>query len=362
MTKSTASRAEARFKQLCCLGLGGEAVMPALINEMRGFLSFVTGTFFFNAPDGTAANVYSETADAGQTYLTQFHDRRDYEIPNWGWDDWNRSEVGAHDLEDILTIDTQTFRRTDFYNLVYRPFGTDRLLRLVIRERGKALGSISLYRGGDRPWTAADKRKLNSLEPFFVHVLKDRDVAEPAALADGVAEGIIIADADGRPVLLSGTAQRLLVLATHSRINAETRFAPVPTLPPPLVQICRNLKRLFDDDPEAQAPIYAVRNNWGGFTFRAHWLGDADPQSGSVAITVRHQEPVQIKLLRRAGELPLSRRQAEVAFHLASGVSHDGIAERLGISRNTAIAHGRWIYNKLDVHNRAELVNRLLTN
>ena len=34
--------------------------------------------------------------------------------------------------------------------------------------------------------------------------------------------------------------------------------------------------------------------------------------------------------------------------------------KRLGISRHTAIAHGRWIYHKLDVHNRAELVNRLL--
>ncbi len=32
------------------------------------------------------------------------------------------------------------------------------------------------------------------------------------------------------------------------------------------------------------------------------------------------------------------------------------------ISKHTAIAHGRWIYNKLDVHNRAELVSKLLSN
>ena len=36
------------------------------------------------------------------------------------------------------------------------------------------------------------------------------------------------------------------------------------------------------------------------------------------------------------------------------------IAERLSISRHTAIAHGRWIYTRLDVHNRSELVSRLL--
>jgi DNA-binding CsgD family transcriptional regulator len=46
---------------------------------------------------------------------------------------------------------------------------------------------------------------------------------------------------------------------------------------------------------------------------------------------------------------------------MASGASNESIAQRLGISRHTAKEHGRWIYNKLDVHNRAELVAKLLS-
>ena len=46
---------------------------------------------------------------------------------------------------------------------------------------------------------------------------------------------------------------------------------------------------------------------------------------------------------------------------MAIGSSYDGIARQLGISRHTAISHGRWIYDKLDVHNRAELINKLLS-
>jgi len=61
------------------------------------------------------------------------------------------------------------------------------------------------------------------------------------------------------------------------------------------------------------------------------------------------------------GELPLSRRQAEVCILVANGTSVDNIASQLGISKHTAVAHGRWIYNRLDVHNRTELANKLLS-
>jgi DNA-binding CsgD family transcriptional regulator len=63
--------------------------------------------------------------------------------------------------------------------------------------------------------------------------------------------------------------------------------------------------------------------------------------------------------MRNIQRLPLSNRQGQVCFLMANGATNDAIAERLGISKHTAIAHGRWIYNKLDVHNRTELVNRL---
>ena len=68
-----------------------------------------------------------------------------------------------------------------------------------------------------------------------------------------------------------------------------------------------------------------------------------------------------MRLIRQIGKLPLSARQAEVCFHMAQGLSYTEIAERLGISPHTAVAHSRWIYHKLDVSSRAELVDRLLS-
>lgn len=55
---------------------------------------------------------------------------------------------------------------------------------------------------------------------------------------------------------------------------------------------------------------------------------------------------------------PLSEREIEVMRLLASGRTNREISHELYISHGTAKAHAANIYRKLDVHNRAEMVNR----
>jgi DNA-binding CsgD family transcriptional regulator len=62
---------------------------------------------------------------------------------------------------------------------------------------------------------------------------------------------------------------------------------------------------------------------------------------------------------RRAEELPLTGREIEVCQLLALGRPRAEIAERLGVSENTAVNHCRNLYGKLGVHSRAELVEKL---
>jgi DNA-binding CsgD family transcriptional regulator len=59
-------------------------------------------------------------------------------------------------------------------------------------------------------------------------------------------------------------------------------------------------------------------------------------------------------------DLPLSGRQIEVSLHLASGRTYADIAERLGVSRPTAIYHAQEAFNKLGVSGRAELQAKLM--
>ena len=67
--------------------------------------------------------------------------------------------------------------------------------------------------------------------------------------------------------------------------------------------------------------------------------------------------------MRLTEGLALTRREAQVCVLLAQGHSRPAPSRtKLEISEHTVIAHERWIYDKLDVHNRVELVNRLLSS
>jgi DNA-binding CsgD family transcriptional regulator len=363
MASAAILRSEARFKQLCCLGLGGEAVMPALVKELHTLVPSMRNMFFFANQTGGLDHVYTESmehAATTQLYLQEFHGRRDRLIPGMSFDDAMRDQFGVHDLT-AMRVDEKAFRRTDFYNLLFRPVGRGSdYVRLVMRERGRGLGMLTTFREPhDKHFSQEEKNRLAGLETFFVHALKDRSQTDVELVESGQT-GLIVADLNGDPVYFSATGRQLLLRVMYPRLSQSSGSIRSNALPPRLRLLCHDLGRVFAGDDVPTAPAYYHRNIWGGFTFRAHLMRANNPGPDLIGITVVHHEPVPVKLVRQIGKMPLSKRQAEVCFLLANGVGYENIAERLGISKHTAIAHSRWIYNKLDVHNRAELFSKLL--
>jgi DNA-binding CsgD family transcriptional regulator len=365
MAKSTA-RAEGRFKQLCCLGLGGEAVMPALLAELHAMVPSHGNVFHFADKAGKPAHVYNEHPDFPASIYTElFYERRDREIKGLAYSEASETEFGVNDANSALGPHVANIiRRSEIHDLITRPLGYDtNFLRMFIRD-GKTkstLGLVSLYPStAARSWTPEDKRRLSRLEPYFAYALTMRTDTDEL-LTDSGDGGVIIANTVGQPVHFSTEGRRLLSLANHPRVAPGVVLGRVPALPEPVVRICRNLRHASSGDANASAPVYHHRNVWGGFRFRAEWLDGNDPTTGLIAIVISHQEPLSIRLTRDVERLLLTRRQAEVCVMMATGYSHEKIAERLGISKHTANEHGRWIYQKLDVHNRAELVGKLLS-
>lgn len=62
-----------------------------------------------------------------------------------------------------------------------------------------------------------------------------------------------------------------------------------------------------------------------------------------------------------ATALPITAREAEVLEQLAAGLTNDGIAQRLGISRHTVVRHVEHIYAKLGVNTRVGAAGVALT-
>lgn len=364
MAKSTAARAAARFRQLSCLGLDREAVIPELLRELHALIPSFSNSFHFADDRGGLANIYFENTDLLRLwplYQQQILERSEREVKGLAFSDGSREQLGVHEFNEVVTEDQEYFHRSDHFNLIVRQVGYDsNFLRLYFREKGYVLGGLTVWRSPSTvDWTAEDKRRLASLESFFIHALTASKAAE-APLVDGGENGLIIANTDGKPVYFSAEGRRLLFLAASPRSISDSVVTRSAALPPQVAHLCMNLSRIFSDDA-ASAPIYRHSNIWGGFTFRAQWLDHDEPASGLIAITVSHKVPLPIRVMRSVRKLSLSRRQAEVCVLMATGASTDTVAERLGISKHTANQHGRWIYNKLDVHSRTELVSKLLT-
>ncbi len=123
MAKSTA-RAEGRFKQLCSLGLGGEAVMHALLAELHGVVPSDCNDFHFanEAGDNSAHFCGENTNFPTSLYTEVFYGTRDGEIKGLAYREASAIQFGVHDAAAALGPDYETvLGRSDIYNLICVP-------------------------------------------------------------------------------------------------------------------------------------------------------------------------------------------------------------------------------------------------
>jgi len=375
----TATRAEARLRQLCCLGLAGQAVMPALVQWLHALIPSRSNHFFWATADGGIGNSYMETAEEMELlpfYFAEFYNRES-EVCSLPFAEKMRRVPGVH-RDPAPEGDPKVIYGSDFYNLLLRPIRVHHALGAVIRAPdGRPLGLLRLTRGeGEAPFSSDEDRRLARLAPFVAHALAHGvnaaagDLDTP--LADSEDNGLLIVDARGSPLHISSRARALLRLASHQSIAPGQLWDH--GVSDAVSQICRRLAALSRRDPgDALQPVWSCRNAWGGFVFRAHWLDradDPDPDalvSGQViGVTIQHREPLPLVLMRRMQSLPwsasssLSGRQMQVCLLLAAGHSLRVIAERLGVTRHTADYHCRELYARFNVRSRHELIGKLL--
>ena len=358
------ARTVAQIKQLCCLGLGPHAVAPSLTRLLLHMIPAHSSTVFFCDGGGELINIYDENPaliEVGPIYVNEFHNRRETDVWIGFKETFRRGLVGVT-VDQLVKVDRSTWKRTDMYNLIFRPLGCDGGLRLAVRDRGRPVAGIAISRSeGEREFAKGDLDLLVSLEPYFSHAFETPPGPSPLAESEADEDqGLVIADRDGRIKYMSQQARVLLFYATNEDVAPGKLRTGKQELPPPIAQLARSLTQVFESDAPAAPPVHCQQNSWGEFVFRAHWLKGQGARSPLVAIRINRREPLSIRLLRKMERLPLSERQMEVSLHLASGETYAAIAERLGISRSTVIYHAQEVFNKLGVASRAELQSKLM--
>lgn len=362
--RHTASkRAEARIRQQCCLGLGSEVVMPDILRDLHRLIPSHANTFYWVDEAGGLANAYDEQPDACRIlpeYIECFYNKAEKDV-HPGFTRIAQTAHGILDNATFFRVSGARLRNSAFYARIMRPQRYHFILQMPIRLAGRTRAILQLQRSAREPdFSLTDRRNLQRLHGFVINALEApaTDPARSDAWQATGDSGLLLADERGNLVSASACGRKLLFLSRHARLQPplESHVACSGLI----AKLCQSVARIEAMQLDAPPPVHIVHNAWGRFIFTAHRLPGGHHEKAMVGIHVRREVPLPVRLVSATRHAPLSQRQAQIAALLAVGLTHQAIAARLGIKRNTVISHSRLIYDRLDVHDAHGLREALL--
>lgn len=352
------SAAIAHIRQLCSLGLGGQVIMPAVLQALHWIVPSHSNVFTWTDESGEMTNVCFEelvTPEIVALCLAALYDKPEGAVRADLSDGARASGGGANPESGI-----GKFYPSALCDSKYRLSERHVALRAIVRENGCSVGALLLCREpGDPPFTQREERILSTVIGYLARGLKsNRDIRGP--FAEGGESGLIVLDAQNKLAYASASGRHLLFLAAHPLVAPDSIIPSDDTvLTPAVIQLCENLRDVFSG---RGAPVasWCHQNPWGRFVFRAYPLQPGEKSANPLTgITIERQEPLPLKMMRTMQALPLSPKQKEICLLLSYGYSHATISRRLNISQHTVIDHVQKIYAKLEVNTRETLLSKL---
>ena len=351
----------AHIRQLCCLALNPEQIMPALLKSLRELVRADSAAFFWVDSRGDISDMYAERMLPPE--LMRLYFERHYESASHSFRTRLIERVRRGELVAEVEPD-DALQRSEYYNQILMPLEAHRILQGIVRDHGAALGQLSLYRDRRAPaYSAADRDNLETAMRYVAHALalpRQAPDTDPSAFQDGDHHALLLCDRRGVVVQASHQAHALLAQVSDVRLGPQTIAGAADQasrrILEPLVRRLEGSERAGTPEP----PKTTVLNAWGRYQLRAYWLGAAASSEGSIGILIQRQEHLLVRLADAMGRISLSPQQRETALLLAQGKTNPEIAEALGVSLNTAHYHVKQLFNKLDAHGRGDAVARIL--
>ncbi len=350
----------AHIRQLCCLGISGQSLMPALLKALREFVDADSAGFFWVDAKGDMTNLYADRMLPPG--LMKLYFERHYDGPEFPF---RNSFLQRASAPEAVTSGSPTpaLLRTTYYNEILRHLDAHHTMYAVIRDQGDALGQLSLYRTRNAPaFTAAERTSIRDITRYVAHAVnRPADLSRKDQFVDTDDEGLVIVDARGNIVRATAASLNFLAMATRREFNPRTTPLLVGDATPEIVVRLIDRVRQIGVGGVAPAPREHVDGPWGRFLLSAYTLDDAvTAEPAQLGIHIRRKQPMLVKLAEAMGSLELSPQQREVALLLAQGKSNQEIGAALNVSNNTASYHIKQLFLRLDAHDRAEAVSRLL--
>jgi DNA-binding NarL/FixJ family response regulator len=357
-----AAQLRLHIRQLCCLGLPAEQLMPALLRAVRQFVGAESAGFFWVNSAGDMTNLYAERvlpADAMRLYFERYYDSGDLSFRRAFTE-----RAGQHEqvTSSSASLDVE---RSKYYAEVLRHLEAHHIMYGIVRAQGQAVGQLSLYRPkSSAPFSAEEHSNLNSIVRYVAHAVSHREPEGTVReFLDSDNDAVLLVDAQGNVRQQSAAARKLLLLATQtSSEHHEVMTAAIGSMQPELQRLVGRLRSVFSGR-DVSPPTLLVDNQWGRFVLRAYSMSEEPgARDALIAIRIQHQEPMLVRFVGALNSLDLSPQQREVAVGLAKGASNRELAVAMGVSVNTVGYHVKQLFLKLDAHDRQRLITKVLAD
>lgn len=365
MWSSKRSASAAHIRRLCMLGLPMEGIVPALIRALCREARCDAGVVLWFDAHGAVANLFAQNLPAPAVLAQWFSPLNGAgvvsRLPLATGERVRRSEVletcADDDAERAMAVDRTPEPFCPHRHLcgMAVPSGLpmQRLCCAIVRQ-GSPVASLMLYRPlATAPFGAEERAAVKAAGRYLsLHLLAvPIDAAAGKYRACGE-QALLLCEPDGRVVQASANGYTLLAQASGCPINRKT-------VPEALERAGRDLlRRLLASAPLAagrdarsEAHSATLVNAWGLFRLRAFF----EP-AGPHGVLIERVEHLLVRLVEAMRHLDLSVQQGEALLLLAMGLNHEQIADRLGVSPNTADYHVRQLYSKLGAHTRNEAI------
>lgn len=360
-TALTPPRALASIRQLCCLELSEEVLIPKLLDVLRTWVPFSTGHFVWSDPVTQRPINYVGDGIGNMAVMRHFFSHTSMvEHPGVAaaFPDAMRTQtVGTFGGE---RPETASYLNSSFYHEVMLPLQGRYVMYMIARDTsGRPRGMLSLMRhGGAKHYAEREYAKLLQIEPYLRYALDPKKVTCGRSNENCDSEGMAVIDPSGSLRYCDRQALILMWKASHEHMNSSTLFhMDHHGITPQLRQLYQRLAGVFDGRDVAP-PVIECRNRWGRFVFRGRWLeGQGDRLIG---VSVMHYIPSKLKTWQNLHRFGLAPRQQQVALLYCEGHTQTEISEQLGITRHTVSDYVAVIHERLGVGPGREAIRMAL--
>ncbi len=215
------SHAVAYLRQLCCSGLSKEVVIREFLRAVKTVIP--SDNNVFSGCDEQLSPTYHiagfDIADMDEFIPVVISDfatkERQRRIAEW---------FKQHPAITDYVVWDEAFHMSDLYNLVWRRFDQHHVFWAPVRQNGKPVALLNLYRPRQhKPFDSREQALALRLLPYLAHALRVPDDKDIHYSVSGTS-GMMVLNAQGAILYLSDEAKRLLALASHPIMTLDMRL------------------------------------------------------------------------------------------------------------------------------------------